>query len=195
MKDIKLIFLLSITTLVAWSCSNSSFPTSADLSPTGPYAKAIEVAPADSLIDLAQQIPGFGGLFINDSDQLSIYLTKPTQQQQKAREVLSNSELISKMLKNLRARGQKYQSVSISNMEVLKGQYSFITLYNWKKEVNREVLSMDAVYTTGIDQSRNKLSVGVKNETAAAKVIKKLAELDIPEKAVMMYQMTPPVLY
>lgn len=65
-------------------------------------------------------------------------------------------------------------------------------LHEWKKEVADKVLALNGVYTGGIDQSRNQLSIGVKDETVAAKVNEKLAELDIPEEAAIMYQMTEP---
>lgn len=185
MKTAKLTFLFGLVAAITWSCSDSSSPASAngELFPTGPYAEATKVlVQADSLTDLAQQIPGFGGLFINKTGQLSIYLTDPANQTAKAREVLSNSELIRKALSN--------SSASVSDMEVLKGQYTFITLHEWKKEVAGKVLAMDGVYTDGIDQSRNRLSIGIKNKTVVAKVNEKLAALDIPEEAVMMYQMT-----
>ncbi|MCW9707853.1 hypothetical protein [Fodinibius salsisoli] len=189
MKTVSLLLLLVLIGTITGSCSNSSSPasTNGELSES-PYAEAKKVSVhADSLTDFAQQIPGFGGLFINDSDQLSIYLTNPTQQEAKAREVLSNSELIARSLSN--------SSASVSNMEVLKGQYTFLTLLEWKREVSSKVLAMDNVYTGGIHQSQNKLSIGVKDETVAAKVNEKLAELDIPKEAVMMYQMTPPQYY
>jgi len=185
MKTVNLLFLSVLAAIVTWSCSspassNGEFGES-------PYAEATEVSPADSLSDLAQQIPGFGGLFIDDSGQLSIYLTNPDQQKAKAREVLSNSELIAKALSNT--------SASVSNMKILKGQYTFLSLYTWKKEVADKVFSMDGVYSIGIDEYRNKVSLGVKNKAIKAKVNEKLSELDIPRDAVMMYQMTPPEYY
>jgi len=185
MKTINLLFLSVLIAIVTWSCSspassNGEFGES-------PYAKATEISPVDSLSDLAQQIPGFGGLFIDDSGQLTIYLTDPDQQQAKAKEVLSNSELIAQSL--------SHQSASVSDMQVLKGQYTFITLHEWKKEVSRKVLIIEGVHSAGIDQSRNKLSIGVENESVLDKVHKKLAELDIPEEAVIIYQMTPPRFY
>lgn len=194
MKAVKLILLIGLTAMVVWNCSNStsSDPANGQFV-TGSHAEGTTIpVQADSLTGVAKQIPGFGGLFINDSDKLSIYLTNPDEQKATAKEVLSNSEFIQKMLSQMRARGPKYRSVSVSNMKVLKGQYTLAKLRKWKKEISGKVLTMDGVYTSGVDQSRNRVLVGVKNKTVSANVNKKLTELDIPEEAVLMHQMTPP---
>lgn len=186
MKTVNLLFLSILIAMVTWSCSSPASSNGEFSEP--PYAKAKKVSvQADSLTDFSQQIPGFGGLFINDSGQLSIYLIHPDKQEAKAREVLSNSELIAKALSNT--------SASVSEIKVLKGQYTFLELHNWKKEVSSKVLAIDDVYTSSIDQSRNKLSVGVKDKAVIAKVNEKLSELNIPRDAVLMYQMTPPQTY
>lgn len=188
MKTIKLTFLFALLAVVTWSCSDSTSPISPDGAfATGPYAEATKISQADSLTSLAQQIPGFGGLFIDDSGQLSIYLTHPDKQKETAKEVLSNSELIQKALSN--------SSASVSNMRILKGQYTFTTLHKWKSEVTRKVLAMDGVYSSGIDQSLNQLSIGVKNKSVLKNVNKKLTELNIPQKAVIIYQMSQPEYY
>lgn len=186
MKTVKLIFLFGLVAMVAWNCSNLTSSDDGGFASV-PYANATMVSPADSLLGLAQQIPGFGGLFINDSDQLNIYLTQPAEQKETAIQVLSSSELIKKALSN--------SSASVSNMKVNQGQYTFIKLYTWKKEISSKVLIMDPVYSVGIDQSQNKVSVGVKNKSTLDSVNRKLVELNIPEEAVMIYQMTPPELY
>lgn len=192
MKTIKLLFMFGLIAMIAWSCSTSTSPDNWDPSNL-PYAEAKKVPVAsDSLINLAQKTPGFGGLFINKSGQLSIYLTNPESQEAKAKEVLSNSKLIADMLSQLQDQGY---SVSIANMEILNGQYTFLQLYNWKSKIGEKIFPMDGAYTNGIDQSVNKVSVGVKDKAVRDKVVKKLPQLNIPENSVMFYQMTPPELY
>ncbi|HEX6982199.1 MAG TPA: hypothetical protein VF181_05520 [Balneolaceae bacterium] len=185
MKTVKLILVLSIVATFAWACST---PTNSNEDwATPPYAKAKKITPSDSLMGLAQQILGFGGLFINEAGQLAIYLTQPESQKEKAKEVLSNSKLITEMLSRLRDQGY---SVSIADMEILNGQFTLIQLDKWEKEINSKILPMDGVYTIGIDQSQNKVSVGVKNKTVRASLSKKLSNLNISGDAVGVYKIT-----
>src|SRR5690625_7033704 len=81
--------------MTAWSCSSSTSADTDDWSPSDqPYASAKMISVAsDSLFDLAQQIPGFGGVFINDSDQLSIYLTDPAGQKDRKSTRLNSSHV------------------------------------------------------------------------------------------------------
>lgn len=193
MKTIKLLLIFVSAAMVAWSCSTSASPDDNWNPKNLPYAEAKRAPVAtDSLMGIAQKAPGFGGLFINKSDQLAIYLTNPANQKEKAKEVLSNSKLIMDMLSQLQDQGY---SVSVATMEILNGQFTFMQLHNWKSEVSSKILSMDGVYVSGIDQSRNKVSVGVKNKSVRDAALRKLSDLNIPEAAVIFYQMTPPELY
>ncbi len=182
MKTIKLTVMFGLTAIVAWSCSNS---TSAEIwnSEYQPYAEAKMVAPADSSIGLAKKIPGFGGWFINKSGRLAIYLTHPAQQKAKAKKVLSNSEFVKKALSNT--------SASVSNMVIKKGSYTFIELYDWEKQISSKILpTIAGGYSIGIDQSRNKIYIGVENKAARDRIRKKLAQLNIPVEAVIIYKIS-----
>ena len=144
---------------------------------------------SDSLIGLAQQIPGFGGVFINQTDQLSIYLTEPTGQKEQAIEVFSDSEIIANVIDGLQNQGS---SASVEDMEILHGQYNFIELYNWKSEVNSKIHSMEDVHSIVVDQSRNKVSIGVKDKAVKETAVMEMERLNISDDAIVFYQMTPP---
>jgi hypothetical protein len=131
---------------------------------------------ADSLIEIAQEIPGFGGLFLDQSGQLNVYLAEPDEQKAKAVSVLSSWKPLTTALSNTTA--------SVSDMKVKKGQYTFVQLYAW----NKKIPATDGVYETGIDQSKNKVSIGVKDKAVKNKIINKLAHLNIPKDAVAIYK-------
>ncbi|HET6528241.1 MAG TPA: hypothetical protein VFG39_05780, partial [Balneolaceae bacterium] len=143
-------------------------------------------------VQLAKKINGLGGLFINQLGQLSIYLTQPTKQMAIATSTLSSFKPLTKTLARLRGKGNSLASVY--NMKIKKGQYSFIKLYTWKKKVTSNILHMEGVYTNDIDEAENKLSIGVKGKDIKAKVRKKLAQLNIPREAVIIFEMSPPEL-
>lgn len=191
MKTFKILFIGFLVTMTVWSCSSSTSADSDNWLPDDqPYASAKMVSVAsDSLFGLAQQIPGFGGVFINDSDQLSMYLTDPAGQKDQAINVFSDSELITNVIDDLQSQGY---SASVENMEILHGPYTFIELYNWKSEMNSEVLPMEGVFSIGVDQSRNKVSVGVKDKAAKETVVMEMDRLNISDDAIVFYQMTPP---
>lgn len=194
MKSIKILFIAFLTGMAAWGCSSSTSADPDDWSPGNqPYALAKMVSAAsDSLIGLAQQIPGFGGVFINQADQLSIYLTEPSDQRDQAIEVFSDSEIIANVIEGLQNQGS---SASVEDMEILHGQYTFIELYNWKIEVSSKILSIEDVHLIGVDQSRNKVSIGVENKAAKEKAVMELDPLNISVEAFIFYQMTPPELF
>lgn len=197
MRTMKLVGLFGLIAIIAWSCSDSVSPENGHAEGFGkiPYANATKISfaavnsssPADSTIDFARKIPGFGGMFINGSGQFTIYLTHPAKQKAKAKEVLLHSGLITEALSNT--------SASVANMKIKKGQYTFLQLYNWTRMKENDIMGMDGVYSSDIDESINKISYGVKNKAVRNRVIKKLPQLNIPTDAVMFYQMTQPEYY
>jgi hypothetical protein len=196
MKTIKLIALVGLTATMMWGCSDSVSPENGNSFGKVPYANAKQVLPAsasssataDSTIDFARRIPGLGGMFINSSGQLTIYLTHPAKQKAKAKEVLSNSNSLTEIL-------SRYSKASFANIKIKKGKYTFLKLYKWSRMKGNDIMGIDGVYSSGIDQSLNKLSYGVKNKEVKNRVIKKLLQLNIPKDAVMFYQMTKPEFY
>lgn len=185
MKTIKLIFVFGLIAIVGWSCSNSTSVNKNNWNPTyQPYAAAKKVAPADSAIGLAHQIPGFGGMFITrKTEQLAVYLTHPDRQKATAKRVLSNSEFIEKALSNT--------SASVANMAVKKGGYTFIELYDWEKQISSKILpTIDGGYSIGIDQSRNKVYIGVESKAARDRIHKKLSQLNIPGRSIIIHKIS-----
>src|SRR5699024_11172351 len=130
------------------------------------------------MVQLAKKISGLGGLFINKSGQLAIYLTDPATQKAKAAAIFSSFTPLTKSLARLRGVSQKYRSASVSNMIVKKGRYTFIQLQRWRIQVSGKILTMKGVYSNGIDESLNKLTIGVKNNAVKERVIKKLVQLN-----------------
>jgi hypothetical protein len=197
MKTVKLVFLFASIALIAWSCSDSTSPnTNSGGFASAPYAHATPLQTggdttnqADSSNQLNKLIPGFGGLFISQSGKFTIYLTDPDAQKAKAEEVLSHSEPITKALARIRSEGDKFKSAAVANMVIKKGKYTFLELRTWDRQIPR----VDGVYETGIDQSKNKVSIGVKGKAVKDKIIKKLGELNIPRDAVAIFKMSEPV--
>lgn len=58
------------------------------------------------MVMLAKKIPGLGGLFVNESGQLTIYLTQPAKQKAQARANLSSFKPLTKTLSRLKTVAQ-----------------------------------------------------------------------------------------
>jgi hypothetical protein len=137
-------------------------------------------------------MPGFGGYFLDQSDRLNVYLTKPDQQKETAVSVLSGWKPLTKLLSR--------KHTSVADMKVLKGQYTFLKLQSWKSQLVHKIAQKafgvtGGVYSIGVDQSKNKVSMGVKNKSVRKKVIDNLARINIPKDAVAIYQMSKPEFY
>jgi hypothetical protein len=70
------------------------------------------------------------------------------------------------------------------NFAVLKGQYTFLQLWDWCALITRYVLPMDGVSLTGIDDAHNRLIVGLETLGAASAVKAEMSLLGIPAQAV-----------
>jgi hypothetical protein len=126
-------------------------------------------------------MPGFGGFFFDQSGQLNVYLTNPSQQKATVISVLSNWKPLTKLLSR--------RHTSVTDMKVLKGRYTLLQLQAWKSKIP----VIDGVYEIGIDQSKNKVSIGVKGKAVKNEIIKKLTQLNIPKNAVAIFKMSQAV--
>lgn len=63
-----------------------------------------------------------------------------------------------------------------------------------EKKITSNVLAVEGVYSNSINESQNRLSIGVKGKAVRAKVSEKLAQLNIPKEAVIIFEMSEPSL-
>lgn len=82
---------------------------------------------------LAEQVPGFGGLYLDERGTTHVYLLDP-------------------------ARAPEVQDLG-ERVEVHQGQYDFRDLFAWKEEV-RPLLSRESMVSLDIDEQRNRLVLG-----------------------------------
>lgn len=134
----------------------------------------------DRLAAIAQQVPGFGGLFLDEAGNVNVYLKGVANEAaieatEAAIEEVLGADLASK-----------------GNTKTLVAQYDFLELRGWHDRAMPEVLSLPEVVLTDIDESKNRVTVGVENQKAGAEVKKQLAKLGIPLAAVNI-EITEPV--
>ncbi|HEY0024723.1 MAG TPA: hypothetical protein VGB24_17540 [Longimicrobium sp.] len=131
------------------------------------------------------EIPGFGGHFINDDGNFTVYLTDPGQRD-RAVQVLSR--VISRRPLRWRGRGQGPQ---VALARVLQGQFDFAQMKGWRERLDAQVFSLPGVLSTDIDERRNRLVIGMSDPSRRAGVDSLLAAAGIPPAAVLVQRENP----
>jgi len=151
----------------------------AALSASPLVAAAEEPAGDEELVRIAQQVPTFGGFYVDeDTQKLYVWLTDQGQSLPAAVQAILNT------------RG--YSDLAHLTPVALAAQYSFTQLHAWHQQMG-EVWTADGVVFTDIDDIYNRMTVGVEDPATHGPIVKaKLTELGIPVEAVEIVQQDPP---
>jgi len=126
---------------------------------------------------LGKTLPGFGGLYYVNGT-LTVVLTDT-----------SKASMIGGAIANFLARydvrqlGRAFGDAA--KMRVVRGDFAWTQLAEW----NRQILKMGVIAgltQTDIDEVRNRISIGVVDDAAAARVRAALARLKVPTTAVIV---------
>jgi hypothetical protein len=131
----------------------------------------------DLFAQVARVAPGFGGMFLDESGALNVYLLDPTQQ-----------EAAEAAITAIFGR----EGLPPGEVRVLQGTYDFLQLWEWRHALRRDVLGLPGVTSLDIDDFSNRLRVGVERAEVELEVEKQLAKLGIPREAVNI-EVEPPV--
>ena len=150
----------------------------------------------DELVQVAQRLPGFGGMFFDDAGMLNIYLveTNPpdgqTVEEQHNRiklaliAVFGQDNLNQHLQVGAGAIGQE-NPVTPAGIQILQGAYDMIQLAAWRPAVNR-TLSLSGVVMTDMDESKNRLRIGIDRPEHRHKVEEALKNEGVPLDAVII---------
>ena len=123
---------------------------------------------------IAQSVPSFGGMFFDSDQNLNIYLTDQMQIASAQAEIASVLGI----------------SIPQANVRVLKGEYNFLQLKGWhERTIN--VFDIPNVVFTDIDETQNRLQIGIDNLEAAGVIQQELSKLRIPASAVEIIETAP----
>jgi hypothetical protein len=153
---------------------------------SGPAQTDVIETSDDSFAAVAKQVPGFGGMFYDQSGTLQVYMLE---QKEPASQAMMSylDEVITREV----GKGER---LSGNGIEILDGQYSFLDLYNWQQQMSPAVLAMPGVVFTDIDETTNRLRIGIMDTPGEADAVEKsLAELNVPLEAVLISQTKPVV--
>lgn len=130
----------------------------------------------DLLVRVEERAPGFGGMFIGQDGRLAVFLLDPTQlaAARSAIEAVFGA-----------------QQVPAAGVRARQGQYTVSQLKRWTERANR-VLELSGVTMVDLDEAKNRVAIGLEDESATRRVEQALVSLGIPRAAVVI-ELTGPI--
>lgn len=136
----------------------------------------------DRLLAVAREVPGFGGAFVKgdatvgEAERLFIWLVdRQPDRGQQAREALK------------RHLGSRFDQPVL---EVLRADFDFAQLKTWHQEMNA-AFGLPGVVLTDVDETRNRLLIGVEDPEAQSPAVRTLAsERGVPHQALEFVRAT-----
>ena len=130
----------------------------------------------DLLVRVEEKASGFGGMFIDKDGRLAIYLLEPSQ-------LLPARAAIETVFGSDR--------IPAAGVRALQGQYTVSQLKRWSERA-AVVFESPGVTAIDLDEARNRVMIGVEDDSGTRAVEQALSRLDIPRDAVVI-QITKPI--
>jgi hypothetical protein len=138
---------------------------------------------------LAEQVPGFGGLFHDPETGRVIVRLKDLGRAQEARKTvgdfLAGADRPRPGVPSIALLGE------VPELAFIKGEYDFRDLARWRRQI--EEAALDVLTMSDIDEVSNRVLIGVTDEAARAWLARDLKDLGIPPAAVNL-RVIPPVV-
>jgi hypothetical protein len=154
----------------------------------------------EDLLKVAQQVPGFGGMYIDESGVLNVYmLEEPADAAaMQERRTQLESTLSSVFGADILTRGRVERvdpdaepaAAAPPSIKIVKGAYTIPQLADWRRKADG-ALAIDGVVFTDLDERSNRLKVGIAPGTARERVQAALKESGIPPDAVILEETQP----
>jgi hypothetical protein len=155
--------------LALTACRDAAAP---DPSQPAPPASALALQqPADEQAALAQVVPGFGGLFLDDSGAPTVYLTDPGERGAAQRALAAIA---------------REHGFATSDLRVRRGQFTYGQLASWFLQASRDALAERGVVYADLDEASNRLTIAVENAEAGSRARAVLKRLGVPDEAVLV---------
>lgn len=179
--------LIGASTLV-WACGEPPIPTTA---PPGSGARPNSTLGQpqsgksldEEFRDLAQQVPGFGGLYYDSLGTPVVVVTDLAQAAQLQAPLTALIQRLGPPVSGLRP---------IQEMRLVRGQYDFAQLASWYSAFNQGATGARGLVTlTDINEVANRIDIGVRDDAARATVLAEITRLGIPA-SVIHVSVSPP---
>ncbi len=124
----------------------------------------------DLLVRVEKSAPGFGGMFLDSDGRLAVYLLNPAQ-------LPAARSAIEAVFGSSR--------VPAAGVRPLQGQYTISQLKTWTERAGA-LLSTPGVTIVDLDEAKNRVTIGVANDSRIRTVEQTLSSLVVPRKAVVI---------
>lgn len=170
-RTVVLVSLVAGTTLFVSACSDTTQPTH----PSEPPAGLEPLHQPDDPVALVRGIPGFGGLFVDETGAPTVYL----------KDAAARAEVERALGPWLTAQGLA------PGLRVRRADYDWASLERWQGQAGREALAMPGAVWVDADEARNRVTIGVERGTSATRVRSAVARLGVPAGAVVVEEVEP----
>jgi hypothetical protein len=124
----------------------------------------------DLLVRVEERAPGFGGMFIDPTGKLVVYLLDASQ-------LAVTRSAIEAVFGPAR--------IPAAGVRAVRGKYVVSQLAAWTRSA-RALFEMPGVTLVDLDEAKNRVTVGVENESRRQAVTQALSTLGIPRAAVVI---------
>ena len=165
--------------LVVVACADSSNPTEPEggmLASRGQGGPPAELPSAD---ELARQVPGFGGLYLDATGTPTVHLTQGSDR--------GNAERA--LAGYLAARG-----LAAAALQVQEGRYGWQQLERWQEAATEAAFESAGAVFVDNDETVNRIRIGVADLNAMGQVRAAIARSGLPDEAVIIERAEPIVM-
>lgn len=127
------------------------------------------------------EVKGFAGFYLQEDGTPVVLLTDPAQRGAALRYLATR----------LRGKGRVQKADGVQRMVVRAAAYDFAQLKGWHDQLG-ELFAREDVYMTDVDEARNQVFVGVRDQTAIGVVRSTAARLGIPAAALRVETQAAP---
>jgi hypothetical protein len=143
----------------------------------------------EQYIALAEQTPGFGGLYLDPETGRTVVRLKDLGKAPEARKAVQ-AFLNGRGITPLLLPGTPRAGGTLQDLTFVKGDYDFRELAQWRRQI--EETALEVITMSDVDEVKNRVFIGVLDEAAREQVAGSLEGLGIPAKAVVL-KVIPPV--
>ncbi len=150
------------------------------------------------LLNVAERVSGFGGMFFDDNGELNVYIVGIEQlnpEELRTQQVQVKSVVTDIFGEDFLARGRdrrfdSQKPESFSRIKIINGDYDFVQLFKWRTNIER-ILNMPGVVFSDLDESQNRLKIGVESLEMRKQIEITLPKLGVPPEAVIIVETEP----
>ena len=141
-----------------------------------PAPAVVSQEPEGEQAALARAVPGFGGLFLDESGAPTVYLTDPGQRLSAQRALVGIAS---------------QHGFDASALQVRKGEFTWRQLEGWFGPASKGALAERGVVYADLDEASNRVTIGVENADAGGRARAALRRLGVPDRAVLVRESRP----